>query len=52
MIMPTILDFPSPYAMPFAKMAAGGVIAVMPIILLVMVFQRFIVGGLTGRTLK
>ena len=52
MIMPTILDFPSPYAMPFAKMAAGGVIAVVPIIVLVMVFQRYIVGGLTGRTLK
>lgn len=52
MIMPTILDFPTPYEMPFAKMSAGGIISVAPIILLVIVFQRFIVSGLTGRTLK
>lgn len=52
MIMPVILDFPSPYEMPFAKMSAGGIISVVPIIILVFVFQRYIVSGLTGRTLK
>jgi len=52
MIMPTILSFPTQFEMPFAKMSAGGVIAVTPIIILVVVFQRYIVSGLTGRTLK
>jgi ABC-type glycerol-3-phosphate transport system permease component len=52
MIMPVILDFPTPYEMPFAKMSAGGIISVVPIILLVIIFQRYIVSGLTGRTLK
>ncbi len=52
MIIPTILDFPTAYAMPFAKMSAGGVISVAPIIVLVVLFQRYIVSGLTGRTLK
>jgi ABC-type glycerol-3-phosphate transport system permease component len=52
MIMPVILDFPTPYEMPFAKMSAGGIISVLPIIILVIVFQRYVVSGLTGRTLK
>jgi len=52
MILPVILDFPTPYEMPFAKMSAGGIISVVPIILLVFVFQRYVVSGLTGRTLK
>jgi ABC-type glycerol-3-phosphate transport system permease component len=52
MIMPTILDFPTPYEMPFAKMSAGGIISVLPVILIVLLFQRYIVSGLTGRTLK
>ncbi|OHD67574.1 MAG: hypothetical protein A2177_12450 [Spirochaetes bacterium RBG_13_68_11] len=52
MILTVILDFPSPYEMPFAKMSAGGIISVVPIILLVIVFQRYIVSGLTGRTIK
>ncbi len=52
MIIANILDYPTPYAMPFAKMSAGGVISVAPIIILVILFQRYIVSGLTGRTLK
>ncbi|HTO22950.1 MAG TPA: carbohydrate ABC transporter permease [Spirochaetia bacterium] len=52
MIITVILDFPSPYEMPFAKMSAGGIISVVPIIILVIVFQRYVVSGLTGRTLK
>jgi multiple sugar transport system permease protein len=52
MIMPTILDFPTPYEMPFAKMSAGGIISMAPIIILVIIFQRYVVSGLTGRTLK
>ena len=52
MITPSILDFPSPYSIPFALMSAGGVISVLPIIIIVIVFQRYIVSGLTGRTIK
>ncbi len=52
MIIPSILDMPTQYSMPFARMSAGSVISVVPIIILVLVFQRYIVSGLTGRTLK
>ncbi|HSV32376.1 MAG TPA: carbohydrate ABC transporter permease [Atribacteraceae bacterium] len=52
MIMPTLLEFPGFTAMPFAKMAAGGIIAVLPILLIVIFFQNYVVSGLTGRTFK
>ena len=52
MIMPAILEFGGLYSVPFARMAAGGVIAITPIVLLVIVFQKYIETGLTGRTFK
>ncbi|MGA2764161.1 MAG: carbohydrate ABC transporter permease [Spirochaetia bacterium] len=52
MIIPSILDMPTQYSVPFARMSAGSAISVAPIIILVLVFQRYIVSGLTGRTLK
>ncbi len=52
MIMPTLLEFPGYTAMPFAQMAAGGFIAVLPILLIVIFFQNYVVSGLTGRTFK
>jgi ABC-type glycerol-3-phosphate transport system permease component len=33
-------------------MSAGGIISMAPIIILVIIFQRYVVSGLTGRTLK
>ena len=51
MIMPALLEFPGQWEMPFAKMAAGGLLAVLPILLIVVVFQKYVVSGLTGRTL-
>jgi ABC-type glycerol-3-phosphate transport system permease component len=52
MIMPAILEIPGLFDLPYAKMAAGGVIAVVPILVLAIVFQNQIVSGLTGRTIK
>ena len=52
MVMPAILEFPGFYETPFAKMAAGGLLAVLPILLIVIIFQKYVVSGLTGRTLK
>jgi len=52
MIMPAILEIPGYHEVPFAKMAAGGILAVLPILLIVIVFQKYVVSGLTGRTLK
>jgi len=52
MIIPSILDMPTQYSVPFARMSAGSAISVAPIIILVLLFQRYIVSGLTGRTLK
>jgi len=52
MIMPTLLEFPGYTDMPFAKMAAGGFIAVLPILLIVIFFQNYVISGLTGRTFK
>ncbi len=52
MIMPALLEFPGLYEMPYAKMAAGGLLAVLPILLIVVIFQKYVVSGLTGRTLK
>ena len=52
MILPAILEFPGIFETPFAKMAAGGVISVTPIILMVTMMQKYIVSGLTGRTIK
>ncbi|MCD6256950.1 carbohydrate ABC transporter permease [Candidatus Aerophobetes bacterium] len=52
MIMPAILEIPGYYEVPFAKMSAGGILAVLPILLIVIIFQKYVVSGLTGRTLK
>jgi len=52
MVMPAILEIPGLFNLPYAKMAAGGVIAVMPILVLAIGFQSQIVSGLTGRTIK
>ena len=52
MIMPAILEIPGFYELPFAKMSAGGFLAVLPVLLIVIVFQKYVVSGLTGRTLK
>lgn len=52
MIMPALLEFPGLYEMPYAKMAAGGLLAMLPILLIVVIFQKYVVSGLTGRTLK
>jgi len=52
MIMPALLEFPGLYEMPFAKMAAGSLLAVLPILVMVVVFQKYVVSGLTGRTFK
>ena len=52
MIMPALLEFPGQWEMPYAKMAAGGLLAVLPILLIVVIFQKYVVSGLTGTTLK
>ncbi len=52
MIMPALLEFPGLYEMPYAKMAAGGLLAMLPILLIVVIFQKYVVSGLTGRTLN
>jgi len=52
MIMPAILEIPGYYEVPFAKMSAGGILAVLPVLLIVIIFQKYVVSGLTGRTLK
>lgn len=52
MIMPALLEFPGFFEMPYAKMAAGGLLAVLPILLMVIICQKYVIGGLTGRTLK
>jgi multiple sugar transport system permease protein len=52
MIMPAILEFPGYLDIPFAKMAAGGFIAVSPILVIVIVFQKYVISGLVGRTFK
>lgn len=52
MIMPALLEFPGQWEMPYAKMAAGGLLAVLPVLLIVIIFQKYVVSGLTGTTLK
>jgi ABC-type glycerol-3-phosphate transport system permease component len=52
MIMPALLELPGLYETPFAKMTAGGIVSLVPIVLLVVIFQRYILSGLTGRSLK
>lgn len=52
MITPAILDFPSLYSVPFSFMCAGGIVSMFPILVVVIIFQRYIVSGLTGRTIK
>lgn len=52
MIMPALLEFPGYLDIPFAKMAAGGFLAVLPIIIIVIVFQKYVVSGLVGQTFK
>jgi len=52
MVMPAILEIPGFYEIPFAKMSAGGLLAVLPVLLIVITFQKYVVSGLTGRTLK
>jgi len=52
MIMPALLEFPGLYEMPYAKMAAGGLLAMLPILLIVVIFQKYLVSGITGRSLK
>ncbi len=52
MIMPALLEFPGQFDIPYPKMAAGGFVAVLPIIFIVIVFQRWVVSGLVGRTFK
>ncbi|MFP4510707.1 MAG: carbohydrate ABC transporter permease [Spirochaetaceae bacterium] len=52
MIMPALLELPGLYETPFAKMTAGGIVSLVPIVILVVVFQRYILSGLTGRSLK
>jgi ABC-type glycerol-3-phosphate transport system permease component len=52
MIMPALLEFPGYLDIPFAKMAAGGFLAVLPILIIVIVFQKYVVSGLVGQTFK
>lgn len=52
MIMPALNEFPTPFHVPFPKMGGGAVVSMVPIIIIVVVFQRYIVNGLTGRTIK
>ncbi len=52
MIMPALLEFPGYLDIPYAKMAAGGFIAVLPILVIVVVFQKYVVSGLVGQTFK
>ena len=52
MIMPALLEFPGLFEMPYAKMSAGGLLAVLPVLLIVIIFQKYVVSGLTGTTLK
>jgi len=47
MILPAILEFPGLFEMPYARMAVGGIVAIAPILVLVMVFQKYIISGLT-----
>jgi multiple sugar transport system permease protein len=47
MILPAILEFPGQYQVPFARMAVGGIVGIAPILVLVIVFQKYIVSGLT-----
>jgi multiple sugar transport system permease protein len=47
MILPEILEFPGLYEMPYARMAVGGIVGIAPILVFVIVFQKYIVSGLT-----
>lgn len=44
--------FPSNYEMPWGDMAAGSVIVTVPLIILVLIFQKKIIGGLTSGGVK
>ena len=44
-----IAMFPSNYEMPWGDMAAGSVIVTVPLIILVLIFQKKIIAGLTRR---
>jgi multiple sugar transport system permease protein len=44
--------FPSNYEMPWGDMAAGSVIVTVPLIILVLIFQKKIIGGLTAGGVK
>jgi multiple sugar transport system permease protein len=44
--------FPSNYEMPWGDMAAGSVVVTVPLIILVLIFQKKIIGGLTSGGVK
>lgn len=52
MMLPALLELPELYGIPYARMMAGALVSIVPIIALVLAFQRNIVSGLTGRTIK
>ena len=47
-----IAMFPSNYEMPWGDMAAGSVIVTVPLIILVLIFQKKIIAGLTTGGVK
>jgi multiple sugar transport system permease protein len=47
-----IAEFTGKFSSDFGLVAAGGVLAALPPVLLALVFQRFIVGGLTAGAVK
>jgi multiple sugar transport system permease protein len=47
-----IAEFTGKYSSDFGLIAAGGVLAAIPPVILALLFQRFIVGGLTSGAVK
>jgi multiple sugar transport system permease protein len=47
-----IAEFTGKYSSDFGLVAAGGVLATVPPVLLALLFQRYIVGGLTSGAVK
>jgi len=47
MAMPAVLEFPGQYEMPYGKMASGGILAVLPLLILTIMFHRYLISGIT-----
>jgi multiple sugar transport system permease protein len=47
MINPAVLEFPGLYEMPYARMASGGILTVLPLLILSLIFHKYIISGLT-----